>query len=151
MYETAKGIVLNLIDLIDTYGYVLNGARAYYTNRSQPPLLSSMVIEVYKQINDIELVKKALPALIKEHKFWNSVIHNVTIEDSEEYITVLAPLIELDISFLATVVGESSHALHFARDLESRKKVMDIGFWDEEKGQWFDYWLNDSSNQMGCC
>ncbi|PWA54935.1 hypothetical protein CTI12_AA431740 [Artemisia annua] len=33
MYETTKGIVLNLIDLIDAYGSVLNGARAYYTNR----------------------------------------------------------------------------------------------------------------------
>ncbi|GKA74010.1 small subunit processome component 20 homolog isoform X1, partial [Tanacetum coccineum] len=30
MYDTAKGIVLNRIDLIETYGYVLNGARAYY-------------------------------------------------------------------------------------------------------------------------
>lgn len=33
MYETAKGIVINLISMIDEYGYVLNGARAYYTNR----------------------------------------------------------------------------------------------------------------------
>ncbi|MCD7463292.1 hypothetical protein HAX54_050283 [Datura stramonium] len=33
MYETAKGIVANLISLIDQFGYVLNGARAYYTNR----------------------------------------------------------------------------------------------------------------------
>ncbi|KAD5316827.1 hypothetical protein E3N88_16773 [Mikania micrantha] len=221
MYETAKGIVLNLIDLIDTYGYVLNGARAYYTNRSQPPLLSSMVIEVYKQTNDVDLVKKALPALIKEHKFWNSGIHNVTIEDAEGLThnlsryyamwnkprpesftidietanklkndcgreqlyrelasaaesgwdfstrwmkntsdlttlstTTILPVdlnayilkMELDISFLATVVGESSHALHFARASESRKKAMDIVFWNEEKGQWFDYWLNDSSD-----
>ncbi|MBA0768756.1 hypothetical protein Gotri_017536 [Gossypium trilobum] len=33
MHETAKAIVTNLISLLDTYGYVLNGARAYYTNR----------------------------------------------------------------------------------------------------------------------
>jgi neutral trehalase len=33
MYETAKGIVTNLIHLIEEYGHVLNGARAYYTNR----------------------------------------------------------------------------------------------------------------------
>lgn len=53
---------------------------------------------------------------------------------------------ELDISFLANVVGESSHALHFARASESRKKAMEIVFWNEEKGQWLDYWLNVSSN-----
>ncbi|KAI7752828.1 hypothetical protein M8C21_010908 [Ambrosia artemisiifolia] len=222
MYETAKGMVLNLIELIDTYGYVLNGARAYYTNRSQPPLLSSMVIEVYKRTKDVDLVKKALPALIKEHKFWNSGIHRVTIEDDQgsthnlsryyamwdqprpesftidietasklkndcekEHLyreiastaetgwdfstrwmknisdlttlstTTIVPVdlnayilkMELDISFLANVVGESSHALYFARASESRKKAMDIVFWDEEKGQWFDYWLNASSKQ----
>lgn len=31
----------------------------------------------------MDLVKKALPALIKEHKFWNSGIHVVTIEDAQ--------------------------------------------------------------------
>ncbi|XP_076895937.1 trehalase-like isoform X2 [Bidens hawaiensis] len=221
MYETAKGIVLNLIDLIDTYGYVLNGARAYYTNRSQPPLLSSMVIEVYKRTNDVDLVKKALPALIKEHKFWNSGIHNVTIEDCHGAIhnlsryyamwnqprpesftidietanklkddcekerlyrelastaetgwdfstrwmkntsdlttlstTTILPVdlnayilkMELDISFLANVVGDNNHALEFAKASELRKKAMNIVFWDENKGQWFDYWLNASFN-----
>ncbi|KVH95295.1 Glycoside hydrolase, family 37 [Cynara cardunculus var. scolymus] len=211
MYETAKGIVINLIDLVDTYGYVLNGARAYYTNRSQPPLLSSMVIEVYKQTSDTELVKIALPALIKEHNFWNSGIHNVTIEDAHgtahnlsryyamwnqprpesctidketadklstdcEKIqlyrelastaetgwdfstrwmkntsdlttlstTTILPVdlnayilkMELDIAFLANVIGESSHALHFTRASKARKKAMDAVFWNEEKGQW---------------
>lgn len=33
MYETAKGIVINLISMIDEFGHVLNGARVYYTNR----------------------------------------------------------------------------------------------------------------------
>lgn len=33
MYDTATGIVTNLVSLIDQFGYVLNGARAYYTNR----------------------------------------------------------------------------------------------------------------------
>lgn len=53
---------------------------------------------------------------------------------------------ELDITFLANVAGETSHALHFARASEARKKAMEIVFWNTEKGQWFDYWLNDSSS-----
>nr|GEW82071.1 probable trehalase [Tanacetum cinerariifolium] len=86
--KMAKGIVLNPIDLIDRYGYVLNGAWAYYTNISetifcQPPLLCSMVVEVYMRTNDMDLVKKALSTLIKEHKFWNSDTHNVAIEDDQ--------------------------------------------------------------------
>ncbi|KAL5719054.1 alpha,alpha-trehalase [Ranunculus cassubicifolius] len=81
MYETAKSIVYNLISLIDEYGFVLNGARAYYSNRSQPPLLSSMVSDIYNRTQDSDLVKKALPALLKEHQFWNSGIHKVIIQD----------------------------------------------------------------------
>ncbi|XP_028789586.1 probable trehalase [Neltuma alba] len=81
MYKTATGIVTNLISLIEEYGFVLNGARAYYTNRSQPPLLSSMIYEIYNSTDDIELVKRSLPALLKEYEFWNSDIHRVTIVD----------------------------------------------------------------------
>lgn len=33
MYKTATDIVMNLIHMIEEYGFVLNGARAYYTNR----------------------------------------------------------------------------------------------------------------------
>ncbi|CAN1779151.1 TRE1 [Linum perenne] len=83
MYETAKSIVNNLIYLLDTYGHVLNGARSYYTNRSQPPLLSAMVYEIYNKTGDVKFVMKALPALIKEHEFWTSGQHNITIHDGK--------------------------------------------------------------------
>ncbi|XP_074315976.1 putative trehalase isoform X2 [Silene latifolia] len=83
MHHTAKAIVTNLIYFVEKYGFVLNGARSYYTNRSQPPLLSSMVYEIYQTTGDMSLVKRALPALIKEHEFWNSGIHKVTIHDSK--------------------------------------------------------------------
>ncbi|KAK7251456.1 hypothetical protein RIF29_34676 [Crotalaria pallida] len=83
MYKTATAIVTNLVSLIEEYGFVLNGARAYYTNRSQPPLLSAMVYEIYNSTGDIELVRRCLPALLKEHDFWNSEIHKVTISDAQ--------------------------------------------------------------------
>ncbi|WOL07523.1 putative trehalase [Canna indica] len=86
MYETAKGIVRNLLSLVDIYGFVLNGARVYYTNRSQPPLLSGMVLEIYEKTGDLEFVKECLPLLLKEHKFWNSEIHKVDIQDSQGHM-----------------------------------------------------------------
>ncbi|THU74325.1 hypothetical protein C4D60_Mb04t32170 [Musa balbisiana] len=51
-----------------------------YWTISQPPLLSSMILEIYKKTHDLELVKQSLPLLVKEHKFWNSEIHKVTIQ-----------------------------------------------------------------------
>lgn len=33
MYDTTNDIiVLNLVDIVEKYGFVLNGARSYYTN-----------------------------------------------------------------------------------------------------------------------
>lgn len=81
MAESAKALVRNLISMIDVYGFVLNGARAYYSNRSQPPLLSAMVMEIYKKTGDLAFVNESLPSLIKEHTFWSSGIHNVIIKD----------------------------------------------------------------------
>ncbi|KAG0474332.1 hypothetical protein HPP92_014018 [Vanilla planifolia] len=81
MYDTAKAVVNNLLWLIEVYGHVLNGARVYYSNRSQPPLLTSMVREIYMKTGDLVFAKKALPLLIKEHLFWNSGFHRVVIQD----------------------------------------------------------------------
>ncbi|XP_061361632.1 trehalase-like [Gastrolobium bilobum] len=83
MYKTATGIVINLISLIEEYGFMPNGARVYYTNRSQPPLLSAMIYEIYSCTGDIDLVKRCLPALQKEYEFWNSEKHKVTILDAQ--------------------------------------------------------------------
>uniref|UniRef100_A0A673X7J0 Trehalase n=1 Tax=Salmo trutta TaxID=8032 RepID=A0A673X7J0_SALTR len=43
MTDTARGMILNFIHLIDRYGFIPNGARVYYERRSQPPFLSLMV------------------------------------------------------------------------------------------------------------
>lgn len=217
MFETAKGIVTNLISLIDKYGHVLNGARAYYTNRSEPPLLSSMILDIYERTGDKDFVKKSLPALIKEYRFWNSGIHKVTIKDawgsahnlSRYYakwnkprpesstidtetasslpnacektqlyrelsstaesgwdfssrwmrnasdlttlsMTSIIPVdlnalvlkMEVDIAFLASVLGESSIALSFSEASKARQKAINSVFWNEEMGQWLDYWLS---------
>ncbi|XP_078447846.1 trehalase 1 [Wolffia australiana] len=86
MYETAKAVAKNLLFLVEKYGFVPNGSRAYYTNRSQPPLLSSMIMEIYRKTGDLMFVKKSLPYLLKEHKFWGSEIHELKIRDSRGHI-----------------------------------------------------------------
>lgn len=48
MVEMSKGMVENLLDDVKKYGFVPNGSRIYYLNRSQPPLLSEMVMSVFK-------------------------------------------------------------------------------------------------------
>ncbi|XP_073285557.1 trehalase-like isoform X3 [Primulina huaijiensis] len=158
MYDTARGIIYNLISLVEEYGYVPNGARAYYTNRSQPPLLSSMVMDVYNRTRDYKLVLKSLPALLKEHEFWNSGMHKVMIQDAEGSSHTLcryyamwdkprpesSNIMELDISSLARITGNAITAARFRDSAEARKKAINSILWNAEMGQWLDYWLSDS-------
>lgn len=49
MNTTARQLVENLLHFIESYGFVPNGGRVYYLTRSQPPLLSEMVMTVYSR------------------------------------------------------------------------------------------------------
>lgn len=47
MYNTSRDVIENLLDDVDNFGFVPNGGRIYYLDRSQPPLLSEMVLTYY--------------------------------------------------------------------------------------------------------
>lgn len=46
MLDTAEEVVRNFLIIVEKYGYVPNGFRKYYLNRSQPPFLTLMVKDV---------------------------------------------------------------------------------------------------------
>jgi alpha,alpha-trehalase len=66
----AKNVVLNLIHCVKTHGFVPNGLRSYYLNRSQPPLLAVMVEAVWESTQDVEFLRNAVPALDVELMWW---------------------------------------------------------------------------------
>ena len=68
--EISKNTIENFLDFVDQFGFVPNGARVYYLNRSQPPLLSLMVKTYVDYTNDTSILERAVPLLIKEHSFW---------------------------------------------------------------------------------
>ncbi|KAG7108834.1 Trehalase like protein [Verticillium longisporum] len=79
--EVSRNQIENFLDLVDQYGFVMNGARRYYLNRSQPPLLSQMVRLYVDHTNDTDILGRALPLLIKEHEWWTV---NRTVEVSKD-------------------------------------------------------------------
>ena len=83
MPETTKNMILNHLFLIKTYGYVPNGARQYYLNRSQPPLLALSVWDYYQRFGDVDLLQTALPTLVQEYEYWMSAQHAVVITDAQ--------------------------------------------------------------------
>ncbi|KAF2124925.1 glycoside hydrolase family 37 protein [Dothidotthia symphoricarpi CBS 119687] len=68
--QIAENIIENFLDLVETIGFVPNGARVYYENRSQPPLLTQMVRIYVEYTQNYTLLERALPLLEQEHEFW---------------------------------------------------------------------------------
>ena len=70
MYGTSKGILENFLDIIRSDGFVPNGARIYYLNRSQPPLLIQMFYAYFQATNDMQFLKDSINLLDQEYSFW---------------------------------------------------------------------------------
>ncbi|XP_022159986.1 trehalase-like isoform X2 [Myzus persicae] len=70
MTKTARGVIDNIASLVEKFGFMANGGRVYYLNRSQPPILTLMVDSYHKKTNDFEYVKKIIPVLDSEYEFW---------------------------------------------------------------------------------
>ncbi|GAB7366783.1 hypothetical protein MBLNU230_g0734t1 [Neophaeotheca triangularis] len=75
--EISKNIIENFLDVIEEYGFLPNGLRRYYLNRSQPPVLTQMVRAYVEYTNDTSILDRAIPILIKEHDFFMT---NRTVE-----------------------------------------------------------------------
>lgn len=73
----ATSLVNNFIYEIKHYGKILNGNRTYYLTRSQPPLFSRMVMALYRKTKNIEIIKSALPAMLKYHAYWANEPRNI--------------------------------------------------------------------------
>lgn len=70
--ESAKYNVDNMLYLVNKYGFMPNGNRTYYLNRSQPPFLSEMVKDIYTFYRDPVWLFSAYSTLKKEYAFWQS-------------------------------------------------------------------------------
>lgn len=74
--QIAENIIENFLDLVEDLGFVPNGARRYYENRSQPPLLTQMVRIYVEYTQNYTLLERALPILELEYDFW---VNNRTV------------------------------------------------------------------------
>lgn len=70
--ELAKGNVDNMLYLVEKYGFMPNGSRTWFLNRSQPPYLSLMVKDIFNVTKDTDWLASAYKTLVKEYDFWQS-------------------------------------------------------------------------------
>jgi hypothetical protein len=70
MYDTTRGILENFLSMVQKYGFVPNGGRVYYVQRSQPPLLIPMVDSYVTQTGNTTFLKNNINLLEAEFQFW---------------------------------------------------------------------------------
>ncbi|XP_023702103.1 trehalase [Cryptotermes secundus] len=70
MYHTTRGILENFLSMVEKYGFVPNGGRVYYVQRSQPPLLIPMVHSYVTQTSNITFLRNNINLLEAEFQFW---------------------------------------------------------------------------------
>ena len=70
MHDTVRGMLSNFVSIVEKFGFIPNGGRIYYSMRSQPPMLTSMVNEYLKTTNDRKWLEENLWLLEKEFEFW---------------------------------------------------------------------------------
>ncbi|KAL5638354.1 hypothetical protein ACGC1H_005137 [Rhizoctonia solani] len=71
MTYLARTTLLNFMDEIRSYGFIPNGGRKYYLNRSQPPLFIHMLHAYVHNTNDTAVLHGALPLAEKELRWWS--------------------------------------------------------------------------------
>ncbi|XP_030558497.1 uncharacterized protein LOC115761023 [Drosophila novamexicana] len=84
MQQTARGMIDNLLYMVQQYKAVPNGGRVYYWGRSQPPLLVLMVKAFLEFTKDDQYVLRILPLLEMEmDNFLKN--HSVQVEGRTMY------------------------------------------------------------------
>jgi alpha,alpha-trehalase len=73
--DLAKGMVENFFFEVEHYGTFLNANRTYYLTRSQPPYLTSMIMEVYQAEkaaghSDRAWLQRAYDYAAKDYQLW---------------------------------------------------------------------------------
>ncbi|OCF32704.1 alpha,alpha-trehalase [Kwoniella heveanensis BCC8398] len=115
LYDYAWDLLQNMMDFIDTYGYIPNGGRQYYLNRSQPPMFIQMLDAYIKVTGNTTILDRALPLASAEMEWWatnrtftiTSPFTNKTLTVAHYAVNNTAPRPEGYVEDFETVMGAS--------------------------------------------
>lgn len=68
--DQARNNTEDMLYLVRRYGFMPNGSRTWYLNRSQPPFLCMMVDRIFEQTRDTAWLAEVFPTLRREYDFW---------------------------------------------------------------------------------
>ncbi|KAH7884995.1 glycoside hydrolase family 37 protein [Phlebopus sp. FC_14] len=82
LYDTVNQTLQNFMDELEDFGFIPNGGRIYYLNRSQPPLFVHMISDYVTVTGDTSILARALPLAEAELAWW---ANNRTMEVKSPY------------------------------------------------------------------
>lgn len=125
--KMAQNMIDNLIYQIQHYGTILNSNRTYHLTRSQPPLLTHMIIEFGYEDN--HWIQTTLPVLERYYKYWTQKerIHSST-DLARYYSNISQPCKEVEASEISQD-GFNHYELaklHQAKSIDYGKTPLDL-------------------------
>ncbi|KAL5519820.1 hypothetical protein ACEPAG_1480 [Sanghuangporus baumii] len=82
LFDVVNATLQNFMDELQRFGFIPNGGRIYYLNRSQPPLFTRMVSDYVAASNDTSILARALPLAELELAWWHT---NRTVNVTSPY------------------------------------------------------------------
>ncbi|KAH7928748.1 glycoside hydrolase family 37 protein [Leucogyrophana mollusca] len=82
LYSTVNATLQNFMDEIQDFGFIPNGGRIYYLDRSQPPLFVRMLSDYITASGDQSILERALPLAEVELEWW---ANNRTVQVKSPY------------------------------------------------------------------
>ncbi|KAG8955246.1 hypothetical protein FRC03_011247 [Tulasnella sp. 419] len=70
LYDIARSTLENFMDEIANFGFIPNGGRVYYLNRSQPPVFVHMLSRYVDATKDYNILRRAIPLADAEIAWW---------------------------------------------------------------------------------
>lgn len=71
----AKSLVEQFVYEIEHYGTILNANRTYFLTRSQPPILTGMILAVFQHTQDLPWLQSVLPSIEGYYYYWTVPPH----------------------------------------------------------------------------
>ncbi|KAM3091845.1 trehalase family glycosidase [Phormidesmis sp. 146-35] len=93
--DLAKNMVEQLVYEVEHYGTVLNSNRTYMLGRSQPPVLTRMVLALFEQTQDRVWLEGLLPAVERFYQYWRVSPRSTDMGLSRFYAVAKEPLPEV--------------------------------------------------------
>lgn len=112
-----KNNIENMFYLVEKYGFMPNGNRTYYLNRSQPPFLSQMVRDYYDAIRDKDWLARAYKVLNKEYAFWQTKRVTPTGLNGNTGYDIVEEVLEKNYAYFLRRVGQAAKSEPTREDL----------------------------------